>query len=106
DEAEATLDELARRGAVIPRPAVDAAVARGRALLALARGDGDAAVAATDPAIDERSRRWRPFERARTLLVRGAVLRQLRRPREAGLALDEAAAIFERLGARAWTART
>jgi DNA-binding NarL/FixJ family response regulator len=34
------------------------------------------------------------------------VLRQLRRPREAGIALDGALAIFERLGARSWAART
>jgi len=105
DEADAVLADLERRGQVVPRPSVDAAVARGRALLALARGDAAAAVSATDPATDERSARWRTFDRARTLLVRGQVLRQLRRPREAGLDLDEALSIFEKLGANAWAAR-
>jgi DNA-binding CsgD family transcriptional regulator len=46
-----------------------------------------------------------PYERARTLLVQGQVLRRLKRKREARIALDEAAAVFGRLGADAWVAR-
>jgi DNA-binding NarL/FixJ family response regulator len=46
-----------------------------------------------------------PYERARTLLVQGQVLRRLKRKREARTALDEAAAIFASLGAEAWVAR-
>ena len=46
-----------------------------------------------------------PYERARTLLVQGQVLRRLKRKREARSALDEAAAIFARLGADGWVAR-
>jgi DNA-binding CsgD family transcriptional regulator len=106
EEAATGLAELDHRQEVLARPWLAAAIARGRALLLLAQGDEDAAVAATDPATDDRSKAWRVFDRARTLLVRGQVLRQLRRPREAGLALDAALAIFERLGARSWAART
>ena len=104
-DARTLLGELERRGRVIPRASIDAAVARGRALLALAEGDAVAALAATDPVLGEAAARWPPFERGRTLIVRGQVLRQLRHPREAGVALDEAEAIFERLGARAWAER-
>jgi DNA-binding CsgD family transcriptional regulator len=105
DEAEAHLADLEARGAVVPRPNVDAAVARGRALLLAARGDLGAAVATTDPVADQRSDAWRRFDRARTLLVRGQVLRQARRPREAGAALDEANTVFEQLGATLFAAR-
>ena len=45
------------------------------------------------------------YERARTLLVQGQVLRRLKRKREARSAFDEAAAIFEQLGADGWVAR-
>jgi DNA-binding CsgD family transcriptional regulator len=106
EEAATGLAELDHRQEVLPRPWLAAAIARGRALLLLAQGDEEGAVTATDPAADDRSKAWRVFDRARTLLVRGQVLRQLRRPREAGIALDGAVAIFERLGARAWAART
>jgi len=103
DEAEALLHELEHRASVVPRSWVDAAIARARAVLLLARGDGDGAIEATAAATDDvRSGHWRGFDRARTLLVRGRVFRQLRQPREAGVALDEALATFERLGARPW----
>jgi DNA-binding CsgD family transcriptional regulator len=46
-----------------------------------------------------------PFERARTLLVHGAILRRLKQKRRAREALDDAAAAFERLGARLWAER-
>ena len=46
-----------------------------------------------------------PFERARTLLVGGRVLRRLKRKRQARESLDDAMAIFGRLGADAWVAR-
>ena len=105
DEAEALLDGLERRARTVPRRWADAAVARGRSLLLAARGDPAGAVAATDPAMDARSAEWRSFDRARTQLVRGQILRGLRRPREAGQALDAALATFDRLGARVWAAR-
>ena len=46
-----------------------------------------------------------PYERARTLLVHGQVLRRLKRKREARIALDAAAEMFAELGADAWVAR-
>jgi len=46
-----------------------------------------------------------PFERARTLLVQGQLLRRLKRKRDARLALEQAREIFERLGAEPWVTR-
>ena len=46
-----------------------------------------------------------PFERARTLLCEGEVLRRLRRPALARPVLREAESVFAELGARPWAAR-
>jgi len=46
-----------------------------------------------------------PFERARTLLAYGQVLRRAKQKRKAREALEEAAAICERLGAEPWALR-
>jgi len=46
-----------------------------------------------------------PFELARTLLVQGQVLRRLKRKRDARGSLEQARAIFARLGAEPWVAR-
>jgi DNA-binding CsgD family transcriptional regulator len=54
------------------------------------------AAAATNP----------PFERARTLLALGMVRRRGKQKRAAREALEQAAAVFDRLGARLWAART
>lgn len=103
-EAERLLTDLQARNRTIPRHWLDSVLARGQALLLQANGQAEAAVAATDIAVRDGDR-WRPFDLARTLLVRGQLLRSLRRPRDAAVALDEARAIFVRVGARAWSAR-
>ena len=46
-----------------------------------------------------------PFERARTLLALGQVLRRHREKRESRSVLEEARAEFQRLGAQPWTER-
>ena len=50
-------------------------------------------------------RRYMPFEYARTLLVRGEVLRRYRHPAGAREPLTTALAIFQSLGAAPWAAR-
>lgn len=105
DEAEGHLERFAAGARVVPRPWADAAIARGSARLLAARGRLDEAVAATDPATDSRSLTWRSFDRARTLLVRGEVLRQMRSRRDAGDVLDAALRTFDELGARVWAGR-
>jgi DNA-binding CsgD family transcriptional regulator len=105
EEARSLLEELDRRLARIPRPWLKAAIARGGALLLAAEGDTSGAIAHTDVVSQPAAAGWRRLDRARTLLVRGSILRRARQPREAAAALDEAAAIFEAIGARGWIDR-
>ena len=62
--------------------------------------DFDGALASVGEALAQHARVAIPFERGRTLLVLGAVQRRARRRRAAREALEEALAVFERLGAR------
>jgi DNA-binding CsgD family transcriptional regulator len=79
--------------------------ARCRALVRAADGDLDGAAEAVEQALVEHERCPMPFERARTLLVHGQVLRRLKRKRQAREALLEARGIFARIGAGPWAAR-
>jgi DNA-binding NarL/FixJ family response regulator len=96
------LEEQATRTGIPWNRAVSA---RGRGLLHAANGELEEAAAALERALAEHTACPMPYERARTLLVQGQVLRRLKRKREARTALDEAAAVFEGLGAEAWVAR-
>jgi DNA-binding CsgD family transcriptional regulator len=79
--------------------------ARCRALVLAAAGDLEGAAGMLERAVIEHQRSPVPFELARTLLVQGQVLRRLKRKRRARSALEEALAIFRRLGAEPWIAR-
>ncbi|TAJ99312.1 MAG: LuxR family transcriptional regulator [Chloroflexota bacterium] len=105
EDARTLLGALERRQARIPRPWLEAALTRGRALLRMAEGDMAGAIAQTDVVSQPAATGWRRLDRARALLVRGTVLRRARQPREAAAALDEATAIFEAIGARGWLDR-
>ncbi len=98
----ARLEEGAQRSRI---PWSLAVSARCRALVLAARGELEPAAAALERALAEHERCPMPFERARTLLVQGQVLRRLKRKREARSALEEAREAFERLGAEPWAAR-
>ena len=105
DKAErlvARLEEQAERTGI---PWNRAVAARGRGLLLAATGELEQAAAALERALAEHAACPMPYERARTLLVQGQVLRRLKRKREARVALDEAAHVFGSLGADAWIAR-
>ena len=93
----ASHEERARR---LDRPSALAAAGRCRALLLAARTDFDGALASVGEALAQHARVAIPFERGRTLLVLGAVQRRAKRKRAAREALEEALAVFERLGAR------
>ena len=84
----------------LDRPSALAAAGRCRALLLAARTDFDGALASVGEALAQHARVAIPFERGRTLLVLGAVQRRAKRKRAAREALEEALAVFERLGAR------
>ena len=79
--------------------------ARCRGLLLAARGDLDGAADALARALAEHECCPVPFERARTLLVHGQVLRRLKQKRQARASLEEALAIFRRLAAERWLRR-
>mgnify|MGYP001352659067 CR=1 FL=1 len=82
-----------------------ATAARGHGLLSAAEGDLDAAGVALDRALAAHDAMRCPFERARTLLAKGAVLRRARQKRSAREVLGEAHDILEGLGARLWALR-
>jgi DNA-binding NarL/FixJ family response regulator len=114
-EAAVAVGDLPRADAVAARfeeraagsriPWSLAVSARCRGLVLGARGELEEAVAALERALGEHERCPVPFERARTLLVYGQVQRRLKRKRQARAALEEALAIFARLGAEAWSRR-
>jgi DNA-binding CsgD family transcriptional regulator len=90
-------EERARR---LDRPSALAQAGRCHALLLAMRADIEGAIVALDAALGEHARVPIPFERARTLLVLGAVQRRAKQKRAARAALEEALDVFERLGAR------
>lgn len=100
------LDEAAERTARIValarRAGLDASLVqadRAVALVETATGNVAAAIAAAESGLEHHRSIDAPFERARLLSVYGGALRRARRRRDAVAALQEAAAVFERLGA-------
>jgi DNA-binding CsgD family transcriptional regulator len=106
DDAATFLERFLARARAHERHSAIANLARARGLLFAARGDLDSAVAALDEALAVHDLVEIPFDRARTLLAVGQVLRRRRERRAAKEALEAALAIFERLGAPIWAART
>ena len=99
------LDRMDERGRVFARPFILATAARGRALLLAAEGDLGGALGKVEEALAQHATLAMPFERARTKLVQGRLLRRTNERRLARAALDEAAAELTRLGASVWAAR-
>ena len=106
DEADAILETWEERAAALDRAWALAILARGRGLLLAARGDLEAAFASFEGALAEHARSNDPFHHARTLLALGRTQRRAKRRRAARATLDEALAIFERLGASLWAEQT
>src|SRR6185436_17827033 len=109
------VDDLARAELLVERleqqarssqiPWSLAVSARGRGLLLAAQGQLEQSAEALEGALREHQRSPVPFERARTLLAYGQVLRRGKQKRKAREALEEAVAIFEQLGAEPWAQR-
>jgi DNA-binding CsgD family transcriptional regulator len=104
-EAEAVLGPYEALAEKLERVSAMPLAARCRALLAIAAGDTDAALAFAGRALDLHADLPMPFERARTLLVLGTAHRRRREKRDAAAALAEAGAIFQALGSPAWANR-
>jgi DNA-binding CsgD family transcriptional regulator len=105
EEAQAVLAWLEDRARDLRRASALAAAARCRGLLAAARRDGDAALAAFEQALAAHAGAGDAFERARTLLSLGAAQRRGKHKRAARESLDAARELFEGLGAALWSAR-
>jgi DNA-binding CsgD family transcriptional regulator len=98
-------DDLHCLGSRLDRPFAMANALRCRGRIAAARGDFGTALAEFDAAMAQHERFAWPFERARTLLALGAVRRRAKQKRAARDALNDALAVFSRLGARLWAAK-
>jgi DNA-binding NarL/FixJ family response regulator len=103
DEAEPLVAALERNGRRLDRAWMLAVGARCRAMVLAADGDVDAAVQSARNALTEHDRLAMPFERARTQLLLGQLLRQTRS--DATIALTDALAVFEELGTSLWADR-
>ena len=97
----AWLREAARR---LDHPWARITAGRAEAALRLAQRDPATAVAAVAAVIPEARERGLPFELGRCLLALGTAQRKARQRRDAAATLDEAAAVFDSLGAQRWEA--
>jgi DNA-binding CsgD family transcriptional regulator len=102
DEAERRLIPWEQRSQALDRSSAIAVTARCRALVLAAQGDLASAQAAFEHALAEHARTQDPFQHGRTLLAHGATQRRAKQRGAARLTLDEALAIFKRLGAPLW----
>lgn len=102
DGAEALLERFEDQATARDRALALAGAARSRGLLSAANGDLDRAIASVEEGLDHLGRVPQPFDRARTLLVKGQIQRRQKRKRPARETLDEALEIFDHMGAALW----
>ena len=105
DDAIELLDWYEGNARRLERASALAACMRCRGILAAQAGALDDALAAYEEALEWHGRVEIPLDRGRTLLALGAVQRRIKRRREARETLEEALAIFERIGAALWAER-
>jgi DNA-binding CsgD family transcriptional regulator len=105
EEAVQLTTELEEYGRRLDRPWGLATAARSSALIASARGEIDEALELVERALSEHERLDWPFERARTLLVSGGILRRLGRRRDATATLAEARSAFATIRNPLWLSR-
>jgi DNA-binding NarL/FixJ family response regulator len=105
DEAAALCDETEERGLPADRAWHAAIASRGRALIAAARGEHEAARRAIADAYDAHARLPNPFTLGRMHLAAGIAARRARRWAEARRAFTDALEVFDRLGAARWAER-
>jgi DNA-binding NarL/FixJ family response regulator len=103
DQAERLLESFELHVAATKRPNGIVSSARCRALVDACRGDLESAEAAIERALAGHEVLPDPFERGRTMLIAGRVRRRAKQKRSAREAFEEAAEIFDRLGARLWS---
>jgi DNA-binding CsgD family transcriptional regulator len=102
EEAEVTIEFVEAKGEATQRSWHAAIGARGRALVASARGDAGEALRQIELALAAHERLPQPFELGRTLLAQGTIERRAKRRGDARAALTRALEIFDQLGAPLW----
>jgi DNA-binding CsgD family transcriptional regulator len=105
DEAVELLDWYEGNARRLDRASALANSLRCRGLLAAQEGELDDAIAAHGEALEWHAKVELPLDRGRTLLALGAAQRRAKRRREARETLEDALAIFERIGAALWAER-
>jgi DNA-binding CsgD family transcriptional regulator len=105
DEAGELLGWMERIGEATGRAWTLATAHRCRALLQAAEGDLEGSLDNAEVALEHHERLPMPFERGRTLLVKGSIERRRRQKRTARGTLEEALGVFETLEARVWAER-
>jgi DNA-binding CsgD family transcriptional regulator len=98
-------NELKQCATALKSPWARALSARCAGLIAAADGDAEAALEWLEQALLEHERLPNAFERGRTLLQHGIVLRRLKRKRHARESIQAALEIFTQHGARLWAAK-
>lgn len=102
EEAEETISFVEEKGRPAGRAWHEAVAQRGRALVASARGDVEAARTHLDRALLAQERLPQPFELGRTLLAQGAIERRAKNRGQAREVLTRALELFDDLGASLW----
>jgi DNA-binding CsgD family transcriptional regulator len=105
ERAAALLDRFTARANALERPWAIATAARCRSLLALARNDLDAALAAAEEATGGEALLPMPVERGRAFLALGQIRRRRGERRMAREALERAQRLFDSVGASLWAQR-
>jgi DNA-binding CsgD family transcriptional regulator len=105
DEATELLNRWEEAASRVGRVWALARVARGRALVAAARGDVVEAQTLLERLLEKYADVEDPFGRARALLALGLVRRRARQKRAARDAIEAAVAAFEEMGAAGWAAK-
>jgi ATP/maltotriose-dependent transcriptional regulator MalT len=105
EDAEPLIDALEHNGQWLDRPWMLAVGARCRSMWLAAQGDVAAADQMAHRALHEHERLVMPFERARTQLLLGQLLRRQRRKDLAAAALHESVRAFDEMGTPLWAER-
>ena len=104
-EAERRIETWEKRAQALDRSWALAITARCRALLLAGAGDFAGAEVGFERALAEHARTQDPFQHARTFLAQGVTQRRAKQRGAARLTLEQALAIFERLGAPLWAGK-
>ena len=105
DEAIEILDWYEGNARRLERASALANCRRCRGLLASGDGELEAALVVYEEALALHDRAEIPLDRGRTLLALGAAQRRVKRRREARATLEQALALFEKIGAALWAER-